>query len=77
MLTITGILLQLIDGTWVVIRQDNLPNVIRKNRVEDIRRARDFESRSNSSQDDRGHLGNIIDSENLNNTDSYGTDYPV
>ena len=58
------------SGPWVVIQENNLPDIIRKNRIEDIRNTRDIESRNNAHQDSRGHHGDINGSRNLNNTHS-------
>ena len=57
-------------GPWVVIQESNLPDIIRKHRIEDIRKTRDIETRNNAHQDNRGHRGDINSSKNLNQTPS-------
>jgi len=57
-------------GPWVVIRESNLPEIIRKHRIEDIRKTREIESHTNAHQDNRGHRGDINSSKNQNDTHS-------
>ena len=57
-------------GPWVVIQESNLPDSIRKHRIEDIRKTRDIESRNNAHPDNRGHRGDINSSKNPNQTQS-------
>ena len=50
-------------GPWVVIHENDLPDVIRKYSVDDIRKARDNESPNNNSKDQLGHHGDINSSD--------------
>jgi len=60
-------------GPWVVIEEDHLPDVIKHNRIEEIRKARNVESdnkknKNDGNQDNRGHHGDINSGKNLNNS---------
>ncbi len=57
-------------GPWVVIQESNLPDIIRKHRIEDIRKSRDVEFRNNAHLDNRNHHGDINSSKNLNDNHS-------
>ncbi|TLU84305.1 MAG: hypothetical protein FDX21_06530 [Chlorobium sp.] len=57
-------------GPWAVIQESNLPDIIRKHRIEDIRKTRDIEFHTNANQENRGHRGDINSSKNLNDTHS-------
>jgi len=49
-------------GPWVVIHENDLPDIIRKHNLDDIREARDIESRTN------GDHGDLDNSKNQNDT---------
>ena len=55
-------------GPWVVIHENDLPDIIRRHSIDDIRKARDVDSPNNRNQDNRGHVGDINSSRNLNDT---------
>ncbi len=55
-------------GPWVVIHENDLPDIIKKHSIDDIRKARDNDSPNNAVQDKQGHHGDINDSRNLNDS---------
>lgn len=55
-------------GPWVVIHENDLPDLIRKHSFDDIRKARDSQSPNNGNQDNTEHHGDIDGSKNLNDT---------
>jgi len=59
-------------GPWVFIQESNLPEVIRKHHIEDIRTTRDIESRNNTNSENRGHRSDINSSKNINDARGYG-----
>lgn len=63
-------------GPWVIIEEDNVPDIIRKHNIDDIRKARDLESHPDGNQDNRGHHTDMNSSNNLNDAhhDSRSTD---
>ena len=63
-------------GPWVVIHENDLPDIIRNHSFDDIRKARDKQLPNNGNQDNTGHHGDINGSKNLNDThrDSRSTD---
>jgi len=56
----------LYNGPWVVVKEENLPDKIKSRNLEDIKRARDLESRNNDSQKQKGHR----DDKNSNTTEN-------
>ena len=55
-------------GPWVIIQEDNIPDIIRKHNIDDIRKARDLELQTDGNQDNRGHHSDVNSSKNLNDT---------
>ena len=55
-------------GPWVVIHENDLPDVIRKHNIDDIRKARDNESPDSAVKEKQGQHGDINGSNNLNDT---------
>ncbi len=47
------------SGPWVVIHENDLPDVIRKHSIDDIRKVRDNDSPNNGVQYKSGHHGDI------------------
>ena len=46
-------------GPWIVVREESLPDKIRSQRLEDIRRARGMESPGGEARQSRGHHDDI------------------
>ncbi len=52
------------NGPWVVIHENDLPDIIRKHSFDDIRKTRDIESSKNANQGNKGHHGDENSSNN-------------
>ena len=55
-------------GPWAVIQEDDLPDIIRKHRIDEIRKARDTESDNNGNHENRGHNSDINSGKHSDNT---------
>ena len=53
-------------GPWVVIEAEKLPDIIRKYRIDDIRKARDIEYQDKGNKDSNGHHNDINGSKQIN-----------